>query len=96
MIGFKAIFIDNHFLVINDIFIGYSGCDIQVKWLEENTKELTMKEEASIKATTDDELEEMPLNYKNITKVMKPGKRIFSQHRTCDALCRHSHLLDKL
>ena len=59
MIGFKAIFIDNHFLVINDIFISYSGCDIQVKWLEENTKELTIKEEASIKAVTDDELEEI-------------------------------------
>ena len=82
MIGFKAIFIDKHFQVINDIVIGHSDCEIQVTWLEENTKELTIKEEAFIKAATDDELKEVRLNYKNITRVMKPGKRIFSQHKT--------------
>merc|ERR1711872_835763 len=61
------------------------GPEIRTGLLEgdDGRKELTLKAGASIKITTDDAFKEkctsevLWLDYKNITKVMEPGKRLF-------------------
>merc|ERR1712012_1246073 len=67
------------------IALDTKGPEIRTGLLEgdDGRKELTLKAGASIKITTDDAFKEkctsevLWLDYKNITKVMEPGKRLF-------------------
>merc|ERR1719154_642283 len=67
------------------IALDTKGPEIRTGLLEgdDGRKELSLKAGATIKITTDDEFKEkctsdvLWLDYKNITKVMVPGKRLF-------------------
>merc|ERR1712205_283944 len=67
------------------IALDTKGPEIRTGLLEgdDGRKELTLKAGASIKITTDEAFKEkctsevLWLDYKNITKVMEPGKRLF-------------------
>merc|ERR1712106_919477 len=61
---------------------------------DDGRKELTLKAGATIKVTTDDEFKEkctadvLWLDYKNITKVMVPGKRLFIDDGLISVVCK--------
>merc|ERR1719154_53898 len=72
------------------------GPEIRTGLLEgdDGRKELTLKAGSTIKITTDDEFKEkctadvLWLDYKNITKVMVPGKRLFIDDGLISVVCK--------
>merc|ERR1712112_779233 len=78
------------------IALDTKGPEIRTGLLEgdDGRKEITLKAGATIKITTDDEFKEkctedvLWLDYKNITKVVVPGKRLFIDDGLISVICK--------